>query len=205
MKLLFENWRKYLNEKKFEDYAAEKGAWVELPVTDLQHQDNVDLTKELYDLIAAAFAKEPQGHFDFQSPADIPSDYTYWKAVDIDSDPAPDALVGGKHKGAGTKMAVSGHDGSGAGKAASSGEFSKLFNMPGYYGEVSKALAHVMLATYGVPYVDSQERVESVLGKKVKWVGAHPKGKYPGYDGWYTRKIGGVHEDMKIMIGKPNA
>ena len=62
MKLLFENWRKYLNEKKFEDYAAEKGAWVELPVTDLQHQDNVDLTKELYDLIATAFAKEPQGH-----------------------------------------------------------------------------------------------------------------------------------------------
>ena len=29
MKLLFENWRKHLNEKTFADYEADKGEWVD--------------------------------------------------------------------------------------------------------------------------------------------------------------------------------
>jgi hypothetical protein len=29
------------------------------------------------------------------------------------------------------------------------------------------------------------------LFKQIVWLGAHPEGKYPGVDGWYTREIKG--------------
>jgi len=204
MKLLLENWRKYINEKKFEDYEPKKGEWVDISATDLKNKENIDLTKQLYDLIATAFSHEPEGHFDFQSSEDVPSDYTYWKAIDVDEDPDPDALVGGKYKSAGTKLAVVGHDGERTSKMIALDEFSKLFNTSGYYGEASKKIAHIMLTKHGVPYIDNQKDVEKVLGKKVEWIGKHPEGIYPGYDGWYIRKIGGIHADMKIMIGSPH-
>jgi hypothetical protein len=192
-----------LNEKKFEDYEPEQGEWVDISAADLKNKKNIDLTKQLYDLIAAAYAHEPGGHFDFKSAEDVPSDYTYWKAADIDDDPDPDAVIGGKYKSAGTKLATIGHDGTRASKTMAVGEFVKLFNTPGYYGETSKRIAHTMITKHNVPYVDNQKDVEKVLGKKVEWVGAHPEGLYPGYIGWYIRKIGNAHADLKIMMGSP--
>ena len=60
-----------------------------------------------------------------------------------------------------------------------------------------------MIKYHNVPFVNNQEDVEKVLGKTVEWTGPHPEGKYPGYDGWYIRKIGGEHADMKILVGRP--
>ena len=67
---------------------------------------------------------------------------------------------------------------------------------------MSGAIAHVMLKSGAKP-VSSKVSVEKVLGKTVKWVGAHPDGKYPGVTGWYERSIGG-HDHLKIMLGVPN-
>ena len=39
-------------------------------------------------------------------------------------------------------------------------------------------------------------------GKKINIIGEHPNGKYPGYDGWYERDIGGK-KHMKILLGSP--
>ena len=36
MKLLFENWRKYLSEIKWEDYQAPKNKWIDIPVEDIE-------------------------------------------------------------------------------------------------------------------------------------------------------------------------
>ena len=100
-------------------------------------------------------------------------------------------------------MAVAGHDGTKTGIKAYLDKTGELLNKIGYYGEMSKAAAHIMITRYNVPYVNNQQDVEEVLGKTVKWIGPHPENKYPEYDGWYIRKIGGVHEDMKLMLGTP--
>jgi len=42
-----------------------------------------------------------------------------------------------------------------------------------------------------------------VLGHEVVWLGEHPEGIYPGYDGWYSRRIGGS-EETKILLGIPS-
>ena len=207
MKLLFENWRKFLNEKKWEDYEVPKNQWHDIPLEDIKKAaeargGEVNIASELYDLIDVAYQKIG-GHFDFQSPQDLPSDYTDWIGINIDDDPAPDALRVSKEKEAGQKMSASGHDGSRPAIDAYIAKTATMLKTDGFYGEMSKGIAHVMITRHGVPFVGNHEDVEKVLGKSVQWVGPHPKGKYPGYDGWYIRLIGGEHEDMKIMLGRP--
>ena len=73
---------------------------------------------------------------------------------------------------------------------------------PGVYGEVSDALAHVLLTRHQVPVVNNEAVVRQVLGKPIRWYGRHPEGKYPGATGWYARRIGGK-EKLKIMVGHP--
>ena len=54
MKLLFENWRQFLTEKKWEDFDHPKGQWADVSPDDIKSsQDpiNVDLSDELFDLI----------------------------------------------------------------------------------------------------------------------------------------------------------
>ena len=205
MKLLFENWRKFLNEKRWEDYNVPKDTWHNVPVQDIKVSDSGEITiaDELYDLINSAY-KNIGGHFDFQSPSDLPSDYTDWLASDIDADPGPDVLRVSKKKPAGLKMSAAGHDGSRKAIDSYITKTAELLKNNGYYGELSKAIAHIMITRHQVPFVGNKEDVEQVLGKQINWIGAHPEGKYPGYDGWYERKIGGEHLDMKIMLGNPN-
>jgi len=51
--------------------------------------------------------------------------------------------------------------------------------------------------------VDNQEDVQKVLGKEITWLGNHPEGKYPDYNGWYSRQIG-ESEEIKILLGRPS-
>jgi len=207
MKLLLENWRKYINEKKWEDYEAPKNTWLNIPLEDLraaaqEANGEITIADELYGLIDIAY-KNIGGHFDFRSAQDLPSDYTDWIAIDLDDDPDPDALRVSKDKASGQKLSAMGHDGTRHAIDSYLAKTADLLDSSGYYGEMSKAIAHIMITRHGVPFVDNQEDVEKVLGKKVQWLGEHPQGKYPGYDGWYVRKIGGEHEDMKILVGRP--
>jgi hypothetical protein len=202
MKLLFENWRRYLKEAKWEDYEVPKGKWFDVPLEDIKQAavdrgGEVNIADELHHLIDTAY-KQIGGHINLQSVEDMPEDYTDWTAVDLDDDPDPDALRFSK----GHKMAGSGHDGSRAAIDAYISKTANLLKQGGFYGEMSKGIAHVMIKYHNVPFVPSQEDVEKVLGKKVEWMGPHPDGKYPGYDGWYTRSIGGGAQ-MKILVGSP--
>ena len=203
MKFLMENWRKYLHEKVFADYSGgKKDKWVDLPVSDLTNDpDNIDVTDEIYDMIDKSYAKIG-GNVDIRSPADMPSDYNKWVAVDVDSDPEPDAVRAGKTKPAGTKMTLGASDGSATAKDAYVKKTAELLKTPGNYGELSDAIAHVMIKYHNAPFVDNEEDVKKVLGKEIEWVGPHPEGKYPHHPGWYRRKLGGkIH--MKILLGNP--
>ena len=205
MKLLFENWRQFLTEKKWEDFDHPKGQWADVSPDDIKSsQDpiNVDLSDELFDLIDNAY-EEIGGHFDFQNSGDLPADHDDWLALDWDEDPEPDALRIGRHKPAGIKMTGAGHDGKSQSKRAYIEKTLELLKSPGYYAEMSKAIAHIMITRYKAPVVVDEATVRKVLGKEITWIGPHPEGKYPGFDGWYEREIGGEHLHMKIMLGKP--
>jgi len=207
MKLLMENWRKFLKEEKWEDYNFPKGTWTKLDPADIKKAkdpENVDLSDELFHLIDTAY-KPIGGNFDYKSADDVPDDADFWLAVDLDDDPEPDALRIGKTKPAGLKLSASGHDGSREGKDAYVSKTVELLNSPGHFAEMSKKIAHIMIKYYNTPFVGDPEKVQQVLGpsKPIQWLGPHPEGKYPGYDGWYTRALGGSDAEMKIMLGNP--
>ena len=202
MKLLLESWRKFLNEKKWEDYDVPKDEWFNVPHEDIRQAamdrgGEVNIADELHDLIDTAY-KNIGGHLKLQSVEEMPADYTDWLAVDLDDDPEPDATRFSK----GPKMSGSGHDGTRAAIDAYLAKTAELLKEEGFYGEMSKAIAHIMIKYHNVPFVPAQEDVEKVLGKPVEWLGPHPEGKYPGYDGWYIRDIAGSNQ-MKIMVGNP--
>ena len=203
MKLLLENWRKYLNEKKWEDYEVPKDEWFDIPLEDIkqgamERGGEVNIADELYDLIDNAYSKIG-GHLNLPNVGALPDKYTDWIAVDIDDDPEPDAARFSK----GPKMSGSGHDGSRKAIDAYLAKTAELLRTEGFYGEMSKGIAHIMIKYHNVPYVPNHEDVEKVLGKEVAWIGPHPEGKYPGYDGWYCRQIGASCDEMKIMVGNP--
>ena len=92
MKLLMEQWRKFLKEKIFSDYSGgAKNKWLDLPDDELTSDpENIDITDELFDMIKKSYASIG-GNFDIQTVSDMPSDYNKWVAVDVDADPEPDA------------------------------------------------------------------------------------------------------------------
>ena len=207
MKLLLENWRKFVNEKKWADYDAPKGKWLDVPVEDIaaaasERGGEINLADELYDLINNAY-KKIGGHLRFKSASDLPYSYDDWVAVDFDNDPEPDALRVSTTKGPGKKMTAAGHDGSRQAINAYLTKTAELLDQGGYYSEMSKGIAHIMITRHGVPFVSNKEDVQKVLGKEIAWLGGHPEGKYPGYDGWYSRGIGGGQE-TKILLGRPS-
>ena len=80
----------------------------------------------------------------------------------------------------------------------------KMLDTRGNYAEMSGPHRSHHDHPKGVPYVADEESVRRLLfGKDIEWVGKHPDGKYPGYDGWYYRMLGGKRH-MKIMLGRPN-
>ena len=207
MKLLRENWRRFLNEKKWEDLDHPKNQWSDISPSDIkaaQDPINVDLSDELYDLIDIAY-KSIGGNFDFKNSGDLPGDHDQWSAINIDDDPAPDALRVSKTKPAGSKMTVAGHDGTKPGKDAYIGRTAELLSQPGHYAEMSKKIAYIMIKHYDIPPVTDPEKVQQVLGsdRPIKWLGAHPQGKFPGINGWYTRDMGPKKDVLKIMLGNP--
>ena len=197
-------WKNFIKEKKFADFSKGKGQWTDLNKSDLENSENYDLSYELYDLIATAYGPIG-GNFDYKSPEDLPGNADDWTAVDLDGDDTPDALRIGKTKSSGKKMTGMGHDGSEAAKAAYISKTAELLNTSGYYAEMSKGIAHLMIKYHQVPHVEDEEKVRRVLGpsKEIEWLGQHPEGRYPNYNGWYVRDISG-HKELKIMLGSPN-
>jgi hypothetical protein len=190
-------------DKRFigEEFTIPKRKFVALP-TNLLGKNN-DISKDIYDLIDRTY-KPIGGHIDFKKQTDLPSDFTFWIGADVDKDPDVDAVRFGKRGPGGLKLAGSGTDGSDAAKQVMINKTAKMLNTKGNYVEASGGMAHVMIKYKKVPFVSDIEDIKKMLpGKDVKYIGEHPNGKYPGYDGWYERTLGGK-KHMKIILGKPN-
>jgi hypothetical protein len=180
---------------------GKKRKWATVPLDDLGKSN--DVTKDIYDIITKTYAPIG-GYVDFSKPGDLPSDFTDWIINDIDDDPEVDAVRFAKKGPGGTKFAGSATDGTAAAKKIMLNKTAKMLKQKGNYGEVSDAIAHVLLTRYDIPVVTDEEQVKKLLpGKKVKWIGENPNGKYPGVVGWYERVLTGAGKHMKIMVGKP--
>jgi len=178
-----------------------KRNWTKLPIKQLGK--NNDLTQDVFDMIDKSYG--PIGGYpDFKKPSDLPSDSTDWIGVDTDKEPDFDAVRFSKPGPGGQKMTGSATDGSDAAKKMMVNKTAKMLDTKGNYAEMSGAIAHIMITRKGVPYVADEESARRLLpGKDIEWVGKHPEGKYPGYEGWYYRILGGKKR-IKIILGRPN-
>ena len=181
---------------------GKKRKWAKVPLGVLGK--NNDVTQDIYDLITKTYAPIG-GYVDFSKPEDLPSDFTQWIVNDIDKDPDLDAVQFSKKGPGGTKFSGSATDGSAAAKSIMLNKTAKILRQKGNYGELSDAIAHILLTRYkGIPVVTDEDQVKKLLpGKKIKWVGENPNGKYPGVNGWYERVLTGAGRKLKIMMGRP--
>ena len=190
-----------IQEKTFSELRpGQRGRWVELTGDEIA--DNPEMAQELLDLVNTAY-KSIGGNVKFKTLADIRKNASYWVAIDLDSDSEPDATSFAKRKSVGLKSVALGHDGSEAAKKAVLKKKADFLHRPGHYGELSGAIAHLMLKRHGVASVGTKAEVERVIGKKIRWVGEHPNGKYPNHPNWYSRVIAGKPY-MKILVGIPS-
>lgn len=163
---------------------------------------NNEISRDIFNLIDRTYAPIG-GHVDFSKPSDLPSDFTFWVGTNTDNDPEIDAVRFGKQGPGGLKLAGSGTDGTDAAKQVMINKTAKMLRTKGNYVEASGGMAHVMIKYKKVPFVSDIEDIKKMLpGKDVKYIGEHPNGKYPGYDGWYERDIGGT-KHLKIILGNP--
>lgn len=166
----------------------------------LDDEEKAEAMDDLFGLIDNAY-KGIGGHVKFKSPSDVlDPELTFWRAADLDDDPELDVVYFGKMGGAGVKHTGIGHDGERANiknlLIRKSGELKR----PGNYVEVSGAAFDSFYNKGGVPAIEDESVVRSILkGKDIEWHGEHPQGNQPG-NGWYSREIGGKMM-TKIMLG----
>ena len=183
-----------------EEIALPNRKFVKIP-TNVLGQNN-DITKDIFDMIDKTY-KNIGGYPDFKKSTDLPDNHTDWYAADVDKDPDADITTFGKSKAGNFKLTGAASDGSEPAKAFLVNKLGKLLKTSGNYAEESDALAHVMITRKKVPYVADTESIQKLLpGKSFTFIGEHPDGKYPGYNGWYTRNIAGK-ELLKIILGNP--
>ena len=174
--------------------------FVKVP-TNLLGQNN-DITDSIFDMIDKTY-KNIGGYPDFKKSTDLPDNHTDWFAADVDKDPDADITTFGKTKAGNFKLTGAASDGSEPAKAFLINKLGKLMNTSGNYAEASDALAHVLITRKQVPFVGDEESIQKLLpGKSFTFLGKHPNGKYPGYDGWYERDIAGK-KLLKIILGNP--
>jgi hypothetical protein len=161
---------------------------------------NPEISEEAFTLIDRTY-RPIKGHLKIQRPRDIRK-YDYTHLVDMERTPAPDIVTLGKYTPHGIKLAAMGTTGTPGAKHAYLAQHVAMLEQPGMYGEVSDALAHVLITRYPVRIVSDEKTVRDVLQKPLQWFGKHPEGKYPRTAGWYARRIGGK-EKLKILVGRP--
>lgn len=195
----------YLTEITFSDLKPQKGKWETVSVkamSDAQREKAPNINTELFDLLDKSYAYIG-GHVNIRKPNDLPSDYPVWYAVDTSGDKEPDAVKFAKKTSFGIKWTGGATDGTPEAKQKYIEAHVASLRTAGNYCEVSDAIMHILITRYQIPHVDDHKFVERVLDKTVKWIGKHPQGKYPGYEGFYIRELGGT-DHLKILVGKPS-
>ena len=198
--------RSILTEKRFSDFGAQKGEWVDVPEEDLAvHTPEKGIDDEIFDLVSVAYSGLEGGNLKIRSPENLPAGYTFWDTVDIDDTEEPDAVVFGKMRGPNLKIGGIGHDG-GRGKRVAITRLIELLKQPGTFAETSGRIAEIIISA-GVPVITDPATVRDIVRKPIEWVGPHPGGVQlgPRTDGWYLRSYsspdGSSSSHMKIIVG----
>ena len=147
--------------------------------------------EELFKMIDTAYAPLG-GHPNVTNPNDVKTAAQGYLVIDLDDDPAPDAVSVSKNKPAGKKFVATGHDNSRIAKSKVVNHKAELLKRSGHFIEVSGKIKDILLAK-GVSPITDEETVRKILkGKEIEWLG----------DGEYRRTIGGeLH--TKMLMGKP--
>lgn len=179
---------KIVREVLREDFDAPKRKWVDKKLSDLD-QDVLDELWNMYEHTYKAIG------LIVKSLKELTTKYKISLMIDVDKDPMPDAFIVYKPTRFGKKAVLSGTDGSREGKSALvKHKISSLKNKSsGWYVEASHRMADI-LNDNNVPVVQTQENVENVLGKKVKWLDDNGK---------YERVVGGSIKVTKQLFGNP--
>ena len=189
----------FINEAKYTStLGLKKNKW-----SGIEKAEKTKLEPEFFELINTAYA-ELGGHIKVQNQDDVfkDKDWNYWKMIDIDDDPEVDLVIWGQKGKYGVKYSGVGHDGEKVSKRKYLDDRGRDLKMNGFYGEVSKKFAEILLKKYDVPTVDNEEAVRKILKKDITWYGSHPtKPDMPG-NGWYEREIAG-NKQLKIIVRRP--
>jgi hypothetical protein len=177
---------KKIMQEAFGDYYR-KNTWIELP----RHvvASNAD---ELFDLVQNAYA-DKGGNLKIKSRNDIMdrTEINYWLAIDTDTDPEPDAAIGGKSTPAGTKISVMGQDGGKDAKRSVIQRMIAAMKTRGFYAEIDMDLAN----KFGLKPITNKTIINKVLaGKEIEHLGK----------GLYKRTIGAAGKAKeKVLVGIP--
>ncbi len=227
--------RRILIEKRFHQLPGyTKNKEIDI-YDDLTDPANADLRDDIFDIIDSSY-QYLGGNADIREPDHLMdpdrNDYIYFKAWDIDSDPEADVVRGMKPKAGKIKLALSATDGSEVAKKYGVSDTTRRLMTPGNFAEMSGAAAVVQFKEEVPAFLQEDEVLANLPGKKIIWFGEHPyfstpeeleargvdpevigklrieaqKSKQYGpageYDGWYVRMLGGAPH-AKIMLGTP--
>lgn len=162
-----------------------------------------EVESDVFDMVQKSYAAIG-GHARIKNPGDIGGQYPKWDLVDVDDDPEPDVVQLGSVSAAtgGIKGGGLATDGTPAAKAKSMNMLKTFFSTPGNWGELSGAVANIIVKKLGFKPIADENRVRELLkGKEIEWLGTeNPEGNNLGVDGWYSRNIGGT-DHVKLIIG----
>lgn len=177
--------------KPFRQYISE-ARWKTLSA--VEAKSNTNVAREVGEILKAVYSAFPGGHRQFTSADPIGTDDV--DVVDVDDDPAVDAVILTQRYKGGRKVHGMGSDGSQAGKRALMARLKKILSRDGNYTELSGRPAEILMGM-GVKPITDPKRVEAVVRRDPKvefeWLG----------NGWYARTFSGGKWMKKIMVGNP--
>jgi hypothetical protein len=186
-----------------EDEFSKLGVKNQVVRVDPNSEMGKDVTDDVFQMIQKSYDKIG-GHAKIRKPGDIGSTYPVWDLADVDKDPEPDVarLSTKSNTTGGLKGGAVATDGSPEAKSYLMNFLSDFYNTPGNWGEVSGAMANILIKKLGFKPVENEETVRKLLGnKEIVWHGdTNPEGSSFGVSGWYSRKIGD-HDHVKIIVG----
>lgn len=186
-----------------EDELSKLGAKDKIIRVDPHSKMGKDVTDDVFDMIQKSYDKIG-GHAKIRKPEDIAASYPIWDLADVDKDPEPDVaeLSTQSSTTGGLKGGAIATDGSPEAKTHLMHFLKDFYNTPGNWGEVSGAMANILIKKLGFTPIEDEKIVKKLLGnKQIIWYGANnPSGNNLGVSGWYSRQIGD-HDHVKIIVG----
>lgn len=177
--------------KSFSQYIIES-RWKTLSPSEAK--SNKDVAQEVGEILKAVYSQFPGGHRQFTSADPIGTDDV--DVVNVDDDPAVDAVVLTQRYGGGRKIHGMGSDGSQSAKRALMARLKEILSKEGNYTELSGRPAEILMGM-GVKPINDPKRIEAIVKRDPKvefeWLG----------NGWYARTFSGGKWMKKIMVGNP--